>query len=98
MVRPNSILPKASHIVDGFWFVATQQILTFAVVCPDKRRETLIVHLPLGMIKAEHVLCCFSYLTLLPYYHNESKYDIQLFIEKLENYNGYQIQIWKPFI
>ena len=40
-----------------------------------------------------------SYLTLLPYYHNESKSDIQdHFIEKLKNYNGSQIQIWKPFI
>ena len=31
--------------------IATQQILTFAVICPDKGRETLIVHPPLGMIK-----------------------------------------------
>ena len=23
VIRPNSILPKASHIVDGPWFVAT---------------------------------------------------------------------------
>ena len=38
-------------------------------------------------------------LTLLPYYHNESKSVIQdHFIEKLKNYNGSQIQIWKPFI
>ena len=69
VLRPNSILPKASHIADGLWFVATQQILTFAVVCPDKRRETLIVHPPLGMIKldiydkAEHVLYCFKWLS-----------------------------------
>ena len=40
-----------------------------------------------------------SYLTLLPHYHNESKSDIQdHFNEKLKNYNGSQIQIWKPFI
>ena len=51
VVRSNSILPKASHIADGLWFVATQEILTFAVICPDIRGETLIVHPPLGMIK-----------------------------------------------
>ena len=51
VVRSNSILPNAFYIADGLWFVATQQILTFAVICPDKRRETLIVHPPLGMIK-----------------------------------------------
>ena len=40
-----------------------------------------------------------SYLILLPCYHNENKSDIQdHFIEKLKNYNGSQIQIWKPFI
>ena len=100
LVRPNFILPKASHIIDGLWFVATQQILTFAVVCPDKRKETLIVHPPLGLIKL-NMSCASSssYLTLLPYYHDESKSDIQdHFNEKLKDYNGSQIQIWKPFI
>ena len=77
VVRPNSILPKASHIVDGLWFVATQQILTFAVVCPDQRRETLVVHPSSGMIKL-NMSCAASssYLTLLPYYHIESKSDV----------------------
>ena len=100
MVRPNSILPITSHIVDGLWFVVTQQTLTFVVVCADKRRKTLIVHPPLGMIML-NMSCAASsiYLTLLPYYHNESKSDIQdHFIEKLKNYNGSQIQIWKSFI
>ena len=59
MVRPNSILPKASHIADGLWFVATQKILTFAVVCPDKRRETLFVHPTLGM-KQLNMSCAAS--------------------------------------
>ena len=60
VVRLNSILSKASHIVDGLWFVATQQILTFAVVCPDKRRETLIYASTFRYDTAEHVLCCFN--------------------------------------
>ena len=86
VVRLNSILPKASHIVDGLLFVATQQILTFAVVCPDKRRETLNVHPPLGMIKL-NMSCAASsscsYLTLLPY--NKSKSGKDHFIEKVKN-------------
>ena len=100
VVRPSSILPKASHIADGLWLVAAQQILTFAVLCPDKGRETLIVHQPLGMIKLKmSCAASSSYLTLLPYYHNESKSDNQdHFIQKLKNYNGSQIQIRKPFI
>ena len=45
VIKPYSILPKASHIVDGLWFVATQQILTFAVVCPNKREALMCIHL-----------------------------------------------------
>ena len=100
VVRPNSILPKASHIVDGLWLVATKQILTFAIVCPDKRKGDSHCVLLLGMIKM-NMSCAASssYLTLLSYYHNESKSNIQdHFIEKLKNYNGSPIQIWKPFI
>ena len=100
VVSPNSVLPKTSHIADDLLFVATQQILTFALICPDKRRDTLIVHSPSGIIKLN--MSCdasSSYLTLLLYYHNESKSDIQdHFIKKLKNYNDSQIQIWKPFI
>ena len=40
-----------------------------------------------------------SYLTLLPYYHNKSKSNIQdQFIDNLKSYNGSNFQIWKPFI
>ena len=58
------------------------------------------MHPTSGMIKL-NMSCTASrsYLALLPYYHNESKSDIQdYFIEKLKNYNGSQIQIWKQFI
>ena len=40
-----------------------------------------------------------SYLSLLPYYHNESKLRIQdLFIDNFKSYNGSNLQIWNPFI
>ena len=39
-----------------------------------------------------------TYLTLLPYYHNESKSDIQdHFIENLKECDGSKIEILKPF-
>ena len=39
-----------------------------------------------------------TYLSLLPYYHNESKSDIQdHFIENLKEYDDSKIEIWKPF-
>ena len=32
IIKPNSVLPTASHIIDGLWFVAAQQVVTFTVV------------------------------------------------------------------
>ena len=58
------------------------------------------MHPTLGMIKL-NISCAASssYLTLLVYFHNESKSGIPgLFIEKLKNYSGSQIQICKLFI
>ena len=83
----NSVLPTASHIIDGLWFVAAQQVVTFTVVCPGKKKETVDIDPPIGMIKLNMSCTALStYLTLLPYYHNESKSDIQdHFIEILRN-------------
>ena len=40
-----------------------------------------------------------SYLTLLPYYHKESKSNIQeQFLDNLKSYNGTNFQNCKPFI
>ena len=40
-----------------------------------------------------------GYLTLLFYYHNENKLNIQdQFIDDLKSYKGSNLQIWKPFI
>ena len=35
-VEPNSILPRAYHIIDGLWFLDFQNNLTFTVVCPSE--------------------------------------------------------------
>ena len=77
-VEPNSILPRAYHIIDGLWFIASQNTLTFTVVYPQKHTEVLMVSPPLGIIKL-YMYCTgtSSYLTLLPYYSNESKSIIQ---------------------
>ena len=41
IIEPNSVLPTASPIIDGLWFVAAQQVVTFTVVCPGKKKETV---------------------------------------------------------
>ena len=99
-LKLKSILPRTYHIIDGLWFIASQNTLTFIVVSPQKQKETMIVNPPLGITKLN--MCCTatsSYLTLLPYYHNESKSNIQnQFIDHLKSYNGSYLQIWKLFI
>ena len=98
-VEPNSLLPRAYHII-GLCYIASQNTLTFTVVCPQKQKETMIVNPPLGMIKLNMSCTATSnYLTLLPYYHNESKLNIQdQFIDNLKFYNGSNLKTWKPFI
>ena len=99
-VEPYSILPRVYHIIDGLWFIATQNTLAFTAVYTQKQKEILIVNPPLGIIKL-NISCTVksSYLTLLPYHHNETKMNIQdQSINNLNSYNGSNLQIWKPFI
>ena len=99
-VESNSVFPRSYHISEGLWFIATQNIIEFTVVFPLKQKETLTVNSPLDIIKLN--MSCIStsiYLTLLPYYHNESKLNTQdQFLDNLKSYNGSNLQIWKSFI
>ena len=66
-VEPNSILPRAYHIIDGLWFIAMYNTLTLTVVCPQKQKETLIVNQSRGIIKLNMSFTgTSSYLTFLP--------------------------------
>ena len=91
---------RAHHIIDGLCFIPPQKTLTFTVVHPQKQKGDYDCNPPLGIIKL-NISCTAtsSYLTLLPYYHNESKSNIQnQFIDNLKSFNGSNLQIWKPFI
>ena len=99
-MESNIILPRAYHVIDRLWFIATQSTITFTLVCPQKQKETMIVNPPLGIIKLNMSFPAKSgYLNLLPYYHNESKLNVQdQLIDNIKSYNGSNLQIWKPFI
>ena len=67
---------------------------------PSETKKTLIVKPHVGIMKL-NISCTAisSYLTLLPFYHNESKLNIQdQFNDNLKSYNGSNLQIWEPFI
>ena len=100
IVAPKSILPQASHFMDGLWFVATQELLTFAVVCPQKEKKTIHMNPLIGMIKLNMSCTAKSdYLTILSYYHIRSVMNIQdQFLHGLSLYNGSTYKIWEPFL
>ena len=43
-VEPKSALPKAYHLIDCLWFIASQNTLAFTIVCPQRQKETMIVN------------------------------------------------------
>ena len=53
VVELNLPLSQASQVVNRLWFVEIHEVKTFAVVCPQKDRETLIMKSPVSMIKID---------------------------------------------
>ena len=49
-LEPNSIFPRAYHIIDGLWFIATQNTHTHHSQ-PSETKGTLIVNPAIGIIK-----------------------------------------------
>ena len=95
-VEPNSILPRAYDIIVVYSFSEHSHI---HCSLPPETKETWIVNPPLGTIKLNmSFTATSSYLTLLAYYHTESKSNIQdKFTDNLKSYNGSNLQIWKLF-
>ena len=54
-VKPNSILPKAYHIIDGSWFIASWNFLTVTATKRDYDSESTFRY-----NQAEHVLYCYG--------------------------------------
>ncbi|XP_069106680.1 LOW QUALITY PROTEIN: uncharacterized protein [Argopecten irradians] len=103
-VRPHSVLPIAEYVTDGMWVVATQHDLTFTVVCYKGHEKvvsghkSLTVHRPMGVVKLDKSCSASNhFLTLVPFYHEESQYNVNdPFQDLLSRYN-FSVNIWKPF-
>ena len=59
-VEPNSILPRAYCIIDGLWFIASQNTLTFTVVFPLKQKETNACKPTFRYNQSKYVLYCYK--------------------------------------
>ena len=74
IIEPNSVLPTASHIIDGLWFVAAQQVVTFTVVCPGKKKETVDIDPPIGMVKLNLSCMIYTYNNMIYTYEYSYTY------------------------
>ena len=68
-VIPNSLLPKATCVLDGIWIVTTQRDLLFSIVCPNYTKVVLtkpsmaVISLDMGCSASN------DHVTLTPFYH-----------------------------
>ena len=91
----------AEYLTDGNWIITTQRKLVFSLVCQEKEGETreIEVQPPLDVIMLP-MTCSASneYVTLMPYYEKESKFQVEDSIsELLLNARVANTTIWKPF-
>ena len=80
MVRLNAVLPMAEYLTDGNWIITTQRKLVFSLVCQENEGGTreIEVQPPLDIIRLP-MSCSASneYMSLMPYYQKESKFEVE---------------------
>ena len=97
-VIPNSVLPMAHYLFDGVWIISSQKLLKFSVVCPNYTKM-IGTKPPLETITLE-MACSGSndYMTLMPYYHRESKHELsETYLSVLHINNKTQFNLSQPF-
>ena len=98
--RLNYVIPMAEYLTDGYWIVTTQRRLSFSVVCQTERTRVgdIRVEPPLGVVRLG-MSCTASneYMTLLPYYQEESKLQVHDSLQELLlSFVGMNASVWKP--
>ncbi|XP_046574034.1 uncharacterized protein LOC124282108 [Haliotis rubra] len=99
-VMPQTILPLAEYLTTGQWVIATRERLDFTIVCESdvRRPSALTARPPLGVIRLEESCSASNdYLTLLPYYQNESRYSFEdKFLKLINRLNVTQMLLVEP--
>lgn len=102
IVKPNFLMPSAIYLNDGIWIIATHKEIKINVVCQNGRQsEMLVARPPITSVTLPQACVGLSdYLTLPPFYHQESKFlengpimDLIKFPQNLTDFD-----LWKPFI
>ena len=101
IVTLNTQLPTAKYITNGHWVISTLEKLHFVKICgdgPDTLATDLTVQPPMQILSLEKSCSAvISSLTLPPYYHKESKYNVtNLLATCMASYNVSAVELWKP--
>lgn len=94
----------ANYVTDGQWVVSTKERINFAIVCDRSllhrmATSTITVDPPIQVVRLG--MACSATtdtLTLPPYYHHESKYDISNSLDQFTyRFNASTVKMWEPF-
>ena len=104
IISLNIALPMAEYLSDGQWAVASKTYLTFNIICKNQLsfkndNKTKITKPPIDILTLKMSCTAFSdHITLPPYYHQESNYNISKTLETfLKSYELIEMKMWKPF-
>ena len=101
IIRQTVQLLMARYITQGLWVISTQELQRFNVICQHSKvnTKTVTINPPFGVLRLE--MACWagnSYLTLRPYYRDESTYEgNEVFSELLAIGNTTSWNLWEPF-
>ena len=94
MVKQYAASPTAQYLINGHWVVVSGETLTFKVICKGTDRSVIIkTKRPLDIISLDTGCSAFSgQITLLPYFHQESKYNLT---SSLQKFNFHNLKLWR---
>ena len=98
MVQPSHISPRAQYLLNGHWVIVSNTSLTFKVICKGTDTSGIIkTKVPLDTISLGIGCSAFSgQITLLPYYHKESKYNLTNSLEMfLKKFRINTLSLWR---
>ena len=99
IIIPNTYSPRAQYLSDGHWLITSTENISFSVSCKSIAPYTITTKAPFDIIQLDSTCSAYSaYMTLLPYYHKESRYNItQTFKLFLQSYSFGYMSLWKTF-
>jgi hypothetical protein len=98
IVLPNAPSPQAEYLRNGHWLITSEKPLTLSLLC-NMTQSTIVTKPPMDIV-ALNATCSAhdAHFSLLPYYHEESKYNMtSTFTTLLQKYSTKVVHVWEKF-